>query len=146
MAKVVLRSNVARSPILLWDAIKQFGALADWNPLVRRVRTEGNAVGCTREIEFEGTGKFIERLEQLDDGNRVYTYSVIDSPLPIANCSVQVRVKDNGDGTSTVEWTGNFDADPGDELTAVKTFQCLYQDALDGLDDVLGGGVKGTGW
>lgn len=86
-----------------------------------------------RTVDLEGAGEFVERLDEVDDRERVYSYSVVDSPLPVRECSVEIRVKDNGDGTSTVEWKGDFSAEKGDEFRAVRTFQQLYQDALDRL-------------
>lgn len=138
MPRLVLKSDVAASPKLLWQAIKGFSAIGDWNPLVRKVESEGDTVGSTRRIELEGAGRFVERLEGLDDGERVYSYSIVDSPLPVRNCTVEVRVKDRGDGSATVEWASNFESEVPGELEAVKTFQRLYQNALDGLQDRFG--------
>lgn len=133
MAKVVLRSDVAASPDLLWRRIKGFSSVAAWNPLVRAVEAEGDTVGCTREVDIEGAGQFIERLEALDEGERVYRYAIIDSPLPLKNCTVEIRVSDNGDGTATVECKSDFVAQEAGEFKAVKALQQLYQNALDHL-------------
>jgi len=133
MPKVVLQSDVAAHPDIIWAAIKDFSSVAQWNPLVRNLAMHGSGVGSVRTVDLEGAGQFVERLDEVDDSERVYSYSVIDSPLPMSECSVEVRVKDNGDGTSTVEWKGDFAAEKGDELRAVRTFQQLYQDALDRL-------------
>ena len=46
MPRVVLKSDIAASPDLLWQAIKGFSAIGDWNPLVREVESEiGEAAG-----------------------------------------------------------------------------------------------------
>ena len=44
-----------------------------------------------------------------------------------------MRVTENGDGTATVEWKGSFESEAPGEIQAVKTFQQLYQTALDNL-------------
>ena len=138
MPRVVLTSDVAASPDLLWQAIKGFSAIGEWNPLVRKLESEGDTVGSTRRLELEGAGNFVERLEELNEGERVYTYSIVDSPLPLKTCTVEVRVKDRGDGQATVEWVSSFESEAPGELEAVKTFQRLYQHALDGLQDRFG--------
>ena len=138
MPRLVLKSDVAASPDLLWQAIKGFSAVGDWNPLIRKVESEGDEVGSTRKIELEGAGNFIERLDEFDDGARAYTYSIVDSPLPVRNCTVEIRVKECGDDGATVEWASSFESETPGELVAVKAFQRLYQNALDSLQDKFG--------
>jgi len=103
MPKVVLQSDVAADADIIWAAIRDFSSVAQWNPLVRNLAMHGSGVGSVRTVDLEGAGEFVERLEEVDDHERVYSYSVVDSPLPMRECSVEIRVKDNGDGTSTVE-------------------------------------------
>ena len=62
MPKVVLKSEVATAPDLLWRAIREFGALDRWNPRVHALDSEGDAIGSTRKVEVEGVGVFVERL------------------------------------------------------------------------------------
>lgn len=133
MPKVVLTSDITASPELLWQAIKSFSAVGSWHPLAHMIESEGDTVGSRRKISFEGAGEFVERLEELDDGERLYSYSIVDSPLPVKNCTVEVRVKDNGDGTSTVQWQSQFESTAQGEFTAVRAFQQLHQSALDNL-------------
>ena len=135
MGKVVLKSDVNASPDLLWQTIKGFSSVAAWNSLVRVVKAEGDAVGCTREVDVEGTGRFIERLQELNDGDRSFSYSIVDSPLPVKNCTVEIRVSDNGDGTATVEYKSDFDTQAAPEFKAVWALQQLYQVTLDRLQE-----------
>lgn len=144
MPKVVLKADVAASPDSLWRAIRDFGALAGWNPLVRRLDCEGDGVGSVRRVELEGGGAFVERLDSRDDRQRVYSYSIVESPLPISNGTVEIRVADNGDGTATVQWAGSFESEALSEFQAVRAFQQLYQSALDGLERLVGGGKPGS--
>ncbi len=133
MSKVVLKSDIASDADLVWKAISNFQQIALWNPLIETIETTGEGVGSERTIDAKGAGVFVERLESLDDGTRTYTYSVVDSPLALTNCTVHVSVSDNGDGTSTVEWSSEFDTPPNQELKTVRAFQQLYQEALNNL-------------
>ncbi|MDJ0942929.1 MAG: SRPBCC family protein [Kiloniellales bacterium] len=133
MPKVVLKSDVAAAPDVLWRAIRDFSALGRWNPLVLSLDSDGDGEGSTRRVELEGAGTFVERLDRRNDGERTYSYSIVESPLPISEGTVEVRVKDNGDGTATVEWTGSFESEALSEFQTVRVFQQLYQAALDNL-------------
>ena len=133
MPKLVLKSDVAVAPDLLWQSIRRFSAIAAWNPLVRDLQADGDTVGSVRELELEGAGHFVERLEELDDGARLYSYSVVASPFSVENCIVQVRVEDRGDNTSTVEWTSTFESQTQTEFKTVRSFQQIYQSALDNI-------------
>ncbi len=145
MPKVVLKTTVAASPDRLWRTVRGFGALASWHPLVERVSAEGESVGSKRSLAFSGlAGTFIERLDQRDDEQRVVCYAVTDSPLPIEDCAVELRVMDNGDGSSTVSWVGTFSAASGDEMAAVKAFHRIFHGGISRLEDMYGV-VEGEG-
>lgn len=134
MPRVVLRTQVAAPAELLWQTVKGFASVADWNPLVRDIEADGDGVGALRKVALQGIGEFVERLEQRDEAQRRYSYAIVDSPLPVRNCTVEVQVGDNGDGTATVEWRSRFETDPPAEFQAVKSFQQVYQNALDHLE------------
>ena len=137
MPKLVLKSDVAVTPDRLWHALRDFGGLDRWNPLAHLLECDGDHVGSTRRVELPGTGVFVERLDGRDDGERAYRYTIIESPLAISNAMVELRVRDRGDGKATVEWTGSFDSEAPSEFQAVRTFQELYQGALDNLAGAL---------
>ncbi len=133
MTRAVLRSDVAIDAELVWLLIRDFHAVGNWNPMVRTVVTQGEGIGSERTVEAKDAGRFVERLEKLDDSTRSFTYSILESPLPLANCTIDIHVIDNGNGTSTVELSGNFDTPSSKEFQSVRTFQRIYQEALDNL-------------
>ena len=82
MSKVSMTTKVAVSAAQIWDLIGGFNALPDWHPAVEKsVLEEG---GTVRRLSLAGGGEIVERLEQSDDDGRVYTYSILESPLPVA--------------------------------------------------------------
>lgn len=145
MSKLCMQSEVARSSEMLWDYLKRFSVIGDWNLSVKLIKTDGDIVGSTRTIVFEGVGEFVERLEMRDESERVCTYAIIDSPLDVKNCTVQIKVKDNGDGTSLVEWDADFIANSEQELSTVRILQTLYQEVLDNLELMLDTSQNGEG-
>ena len=71
-----------------------FNALADWHPVVEESELESG--GEIRNLTFVGGGEITERLDQHDDASRTYTYTIASSPLPVANCTATIKVKDEG--------------------------------------------------
>ena len=85
-------------------------------------------------------GTIVERLESVDDGERVYSYSIESGPLPVADYSATIRVREGEDGsTSVVEWTSEFNAAGVPEGDAVGVIQGIYQAGFDNLRKLYGG-------
>ncbi|MEK0081931.1 SRPBCC family protein [Benzoatithermus flavus] len=137
MPKITMSTPVAASPDMLWQAIGAFTAIGDWHPLVEKVESEGEYKGSTRTLQLGGA-RIVERLEEVSPTERLYRYSIVDSPLPIRNYVAEIRVKDNGDGSSTVEWSSDFDVTTGNEGDVVKTLQEVYRAGLDNLGQLYG--------
>ncbi len=139
MSKILMKTELAASAEEIWRAIGRFGALADWNPLVERVEAAGEVAGAERRVRIKGlAGTVVERLESVSDGQRSYRYTVVGGPLPVSKYSAEVRVVDNGDGTSTVEWSGDFEPKGVSEVDAARRIQEVYQSGLDNLAKMFG--------
>ncbi len=139
MPKLMMKTELAASPDLLWKTIGPFRAIGDWHPMIEAVESEGEGRGEIRTLRLAGgQGALVERLEHIDDSERVYSYSIVDSPLPLSSYTSQVRVVDNGDGTSTVEWSSEFTPSGADEVDVTKMLQDVYQAGLDNLAKLYG--------
>ena len=138
MPKVTMSTPVAMNADALWDAIGRFAAIGDWHPMIEKVDAEGEQKGSVRTLQLIGGAKLVERLEEISPTERLYRYSLTESPLPISNYFSEIRVKDNGDGSSTVEWSSDFAVKGGNETDVVKTIQEVYQAGLDNLTRLYG--------
>lgn len=137
MNKVNMSTEVDASPETVWKTIGGFNTLPDWNPAVERSELERG--GIMRKLSLLGGGSVVERLEHFDNDDRVYTYSIIDAPLPVRNYVATLRVKDAGDGKSLVEWSSEFEVATGaTEMDATQAVQGLFQSGLDNLRKVFG--------
>ncbi len=141
MPKVTMSTPVAMNADALWQAMGSFAAIGDWHPMVEKVESKGEQKGSVRTLHLIGGAKLVERLEELSPRERLYRYSITDSPLPISNYVSEIRVKDNGDGTSIVEWSSDFTVNtstPTGENDVVKTIQEVYRAGLDNLSRLYG--------
>ena len=133
MAKVKMETKLVVPANILWDAIGRFSALGDWHPAVERCVSDGENKGSMRKLSLVGGGSIAERLEHISNKEKLYRYSITDSPLPVDGYTAEIRVKDNGDGTSTVEWSSKFEPKGVNANEAVKIIQGIYQAGFDNL-------------
>jgi len=136
MSKVSLQSTFNVSPDQIWRLIGQFNALPDWHPAVQSSNLEGD--GRVRRLKLMGGGEIVERLETIDEKDRLYRYSIVSGPLPVANYTATLRVRDDGKGNSVVEWSSEFEPSGAAEVDAMKTVQGIYQAGFDSLKKMFG--------
>jgi len=94
MAKVSMNSVFAIAPDEIWKLIGKFNALPDWHPAVQSSKLEDN--GRLRRLSILGGGEIVERLETIDEKDKLYRYSIVSGPLPVANYTATLRVRDAG--------------------------------------------------
>ncbi|MEE2982355.1 MAG: SRPBCC family protein [Pseudomonadota bacterium] len=138
MAKVSMKSEINMDPDELWKLIGQFNTLPDWHPAVSSSKLEDD--GRVRQFSLFGGGEIVERLEQIEEGDRLYRYSIVSSPLPVANYTTTLRVKDDGSGKSVLEWSSEFDPSGASEIDASSAILDVYQAGMDNLRKMYGGG------
>ena len=135
-AKVVKTINASADAV--WAQLSDFSSIKPGGP-IDSVSYEGEGVGMVRTIGMGG-GSVVERLDNHDPAARTFTYAIIndDCPLPFSNYSATVTVADNGDGTSTVDWTGTFEPRGVEEDQAVNVATGIYAGAIKGARIALG--------
>ena len=135
MTKVSMSTKLNVSADEAWKLIGGFNALPDWHPAVEK--SELTEAGQVRTLSLAGGGSIVEKLEKSDDAGRTYTYSIVDSPLPIANYVATITVRDTDDGT-VMDWSSEF-APVGAENDAMEAIQGIYQAGFDNLKKMFGG-------
>jgi hypothetical protein len=137
MAKVSMQSPVSMSADELWKLIGQFNAIPEWHPAVSSSKLEDG--GRIRRLSLLGGGEIVERLEQIEQGDRLYRYSIVSGPLPVANYTATLRVKDDGKGKAIVEWSSEFDPAGATETDATAAVQDIYRMGFENLRKMFGG-------
>jgi hypothetical protein len=138
MAKLSMQTHVAVAPKELWETIGKFSGLADWHPAIKTSRLEEG--GKIRRLQLMGGGEIVERLEQIDSKDRMYRYSVVSGPLPVANYTATLRIKDDPESDGAiVEWSSEFEPKGASEADIMKSLQEVYQAGFDNLKKMFGG-------
>lgn len=141
----VFRSVILDAPITeVWAAVRNFDGVADWNPGVAAARMETGSptnIGSVRRLDIVDGTVFRETLLSHSDLEYVYSYDILEGPLPCRNYVSTHRFIPITDGNKTLGiWEGRFDCAPEDEaqLEAIVGDQ-IYVNGMRGLNDWLKG-------
>ena len=108
--------DLSAPPEQVWALIGSFGGM--WHPLIAKIQLTGTGIGQLRTIETIDGKQIIERLDAVDNSEKLYRYTMI-SGIPAADYTGTLDVKQKGTG-STVEWRVQYLAD-GQPTLAIKT-------------------------
>jgi len=136
MSKVSTKMNLGVPASKVWDVIGGFNALQDWHPAVEKSELEDG--GTRRRLHLVGGGEIVEELKAKDDSGRNYTYTILSSPLPVANYKSTITVNQDADGNAVVEWAGEFEP-VGAASEAENVIQSIYDAGLQNLKKMMGG-------
>ena len=99
------------------------------------VATDGT--DSRRALKLADGAEFTEQLEKFDGEAKTYTYSIVASPLPLADYRSTITVRREGE-KSTIEWTTTFKPlDVGDSELG-KALESFYQAGFDNLRKLMG--------
>jgi hypothetical protein len=93
--------------------------------------------GMERKLTLPGGATIVEKLENKDDKSYRYSYSITDSPLPVADYHSTIEVHEEGK-ESVVEWMGRFEPKGTSAEDAQKAIQNIYEAGLQNLQKMFG--------
>ena len=112
------------SPDALWKKVGDFCGIGDWHPAIEKCVL--SADGKQRTLSLKGGGTIVEALENWDDANRSYKYTILSGPLPVANYHSTISVAGDAKG-SALKWIGTYDAKGAPDPDAKKTIDGIYE-------------------
>ena len=87
-----------------------------------------------RTLSLKGGGTIKEEQVSRDDKVMSYTYTILESPLPVSDYKSTLSVAPEGSG-SKVTWTGTFNAKGAPDTVATDAIQGIYDSGLKALAD-----------
>lgn len=132
MATARATIEIPASADKVWQLMGGFGSLPEWAPvIVTSVLREG---GRVRRLETADGAEVVERLLSFDEQARRYSYSILESPFPIAEYRATLAVREGErPGTTLVEWSGEFTPKGVSEAEVVAIFTGVYEGGLAAL-------------
>jgi uncharacterized protein YndB with AHSA1/START domain len=135
-------SSVIDAPIeQVWSRIRDFDGLPNWHPGIAKSNVEGgkpsDQVGCVRVLTLQNGAVIREQLLEMSDLGHHYSYSILESPLPVANYRGTLRLRRITDGNRTfAEWSASFGANPAEKQAETEDFisNGVFQGGFDALN------------
>jgi hypothetical protein len=127
-SSVTMQSSM--TPDALWKKVGDFCGIASWHPAIEKCVL--SADGKQRTLSVKGGGAVVETLENWDDANRSYKYTIVSGPLPVDNYHSTISVTADPKG-SALTWVGTYDAKGAPDADAKKTMDGVYEDGVKAL-------------
>ncbi len=135
-------------PAKVWNFLKPFDGLKNWHPVFSGseiVSGRDGELGAIRLLTIKDGPSFTEELLALNEQGMAFTYSVIESPLPIDRYMSTMSVKPSSSGGSIVTWVGQFSrknpranpAEAENDAAALGLITGAYQGGLQNLKKLM---------
>lgn len=129
-------ADVQASPEEVWGVVGDFCAIADWHPVIQTCVIEQEGETIYRILETGDGGLLREQLIERDDQRLFYTYSILESPLPVHGYRSTISVVQGPDEDSaTVVWRADFTPQGMGESEAAGIMAGIYDAGLQSLQD-----------
>ena len=126
-----------KTPAEVWAVIGEFSKLHTWHPAVESVAMNGDGgTGLHRVLTLVGGGEIDETLTDYSLTDRSYSYVINSSPLPVANYTATIAVKDAA-GSARVVWESSFEADGATPSKAKEIIGGIYEAGFENLAKIL---------
>lgn len=127
----------------VWSYVRDFGRLNEWHPAVAECvvedRRPGDAVGSIRHLRLTDGAELRERMLQMNEIDRSYTYEFVESPFPVRSYVSTIRFTPITDVLHTfADWWADFDSDEETEPGLRRTFGTdVFSAGLTALREIL---------
>ncbi len=125
------------SPSDAWAMIADFCSISDWHPVIAKCEKEEKDGQVFRTLTTGDGAELYEKLDSIDSDKMMYTYSILEGPLPIANYRSTIAVSEDANGGSSISWVSSFDASGVTDDEAKELLQGIYRAGLDELKILL---------
>jgi carbon monoxide dehydrogenase subunit G len=121
--------DVPASTDSVWKIIGDFCGIANWHPAIEKCELSKKDGATFRTLSLKGGGTILEKETAWDNKDKSYSYTIEESPLPVANYKATISVAPKGSG-SAVTWAANFNAKGADDAKATSTIAGIFDAGL----------------
>ncbi|GEP06943.1 SRPBCC family protein [Methylobacterium oxalidis] len=124
--------DVAAPPAKVWQTIRDFCGIGNWHPAVEKCEPSTKEGKAVRTLSLKGGGTIVEEQLARDDKKMDYSYTILQSPLPVSDYKSTIMVMPSGSG-SKVQWQGTFKAKGADDAKAKEVITGIYDAGLSAI-------------
>ena len=128
--------DLQTSPAQVWKVIGDFCSIAEWHPVIASCEQSEKGGATYRKLTTTDGGVLVEKLIERSDEAMSYTYTIVESPLPVVDYVSTLRVGTQGYG-ARVFWSGTFSAEGASDQQAIEVIAGIYQAGLKGIKELL---------
>jgi hypothetical protein len=129
--------TLALSPAETWKLVGDFCPERQWSSDVLKceiISGANNGIGTIRQLTLRNGSIARERLVAHDAKAHMFSYTIVESGIPVTGYRATFSVKPGDKGLSVVEWKSSFDPKPGtDAATAQTIVEGIYETGLSSL-------------
>jgi len=120
--------TIDTSPATVWKLVGNFNAIDIWHPAVLKSELQGQAgrAGARRLLTLEDGATRIEKLLSYSAAQRSYSYSILESGLPVANYKATLTLAPAEEGRTLMIWRATFDANGVSDEQATAIIGSLH--------------------
>jgi len=122
----------------VWATFKSFDYVEKYNPLVQKTEVQGSGVGATRVCTFSqpdgNTGKLSEKIESLDESQKIISISIADGVLPATNAVVTVKFNALDGNKTELDFSGTAEPKGASEEDLRNNFLPVFKITAEGLE------------
>lgn len=133
MLEVERRLSLTTGADEVWDLVGDFGDLG-WHPAAKATDLEDRDGIVHRAITLPDDAVLVERLEDMNDSGKTYSYSIVEGPLPVSDYRSTLRVIAVDDGCE-VCWGSAFAAAGVDDDAAKEVVAGIYEAGFAALSE-----------
>jgi len=125
MAKVY-QSTVIHAPVgRVWAVVRDFNGLPNWHNAIVESRIEqdmpADQIGCIRNFSLQDGGRIREQLVALSDFDLTFSYSILDSVMPLKNYLATMSLQPITENDHTfIDWSAEFVCAAEEEVGLVE--------------------------
>jgi hypothetical protein len=132
MAAEVSKDALVRlTPNAIWGKIGPFCSIKSWHPAIANCEQSKEGASVFRVLTLKDGGKIKEKLTA--EAKNSYSYSIVESPLPVANYTATLTAKPVGDDKATIVWTAKFDPKDKSEADAKGVIEGIFKAGLENI-------------
>ena len=120
------------APGRVWQVMGAFCSISEWHPVIARCEEQTVDGAPHRRLTTQDGGVLLERLLDHDNDRMSYSYSIVESPLPVQGYRSTVSVADDG-GKARVTWRSSFEPKGVSGEEAGKIVGGIYDAGLEAL-------------